>query len=71
MFFGPTYYPWLLVRKQNIATERPPRVGEVRANFFGEKVIAWLAQRVSTAVNFGFLDRSGYFFIQVGPQLSS
>jgi hypothetical protein len=29
------------------------------------------AQRVLTAVNFGFLDRSHYFSIQVVPQLSS
>jgi hypothetical protein len=27
--------PWLLVRKRNIPTERPPLVGEVSANFFG------------------------------------
>jgi hypothetical protein len=25
--------PWLLVRKRTIATERPPLVGEVSANF--------------------------------------
>jgi hypothetical protein len=33
--------------------------------------VAWSAQRIPTAVNLGFLDRSGYFFIQVAPQLSS
>jgi hypothetical protein len=32
---------------------------------------AWSAQRIPTAVNLGFLDRSHYFFIQVAPQLSS
>jgi hypothetical protein len=33
--------------------------------------VAWSAQRIPTAVNLGFLDRSRYFFIQVAPQLSS
>jgi hypothetical protein len=33
--------------------------------------VAWLAQRIPTAVNLDFLDRSRYFFIQVAPQLSS
>jgi hypothetical protein len=32
---------------------------------------AWSAQRIPTAVNFGFLDRSHYISIQVAPQLSS
>jgi hypothetical protein len=32
--------------------------------------VAWSAQRIPTAVNLGFLDRSR-FFIQVAPQLSS
>jgi hypothetical protein len=33
--------------------------------------VAWSAQRIPTAVNVGFLDRSRYFFSQVAPQLSS
>jgi hypothetical protein len=33
--------------------------------------VAWSAQRIPTAINLGFLDRSRYFFIQVAPQLSS
>jgi hypothetical protein len=33
--------------------------------------VAWSAQRIPTAVNLCFLDRSRYFFIQVAPQLSS
>jgi hypothetical protein len=33
--------------------------------------VAWSAQRIPTAVNLGFLDRSLYFYIQVAPQLSS
>jgi hypothetical protein len=32
---------------------------------------AWSAQRIRTAINLGFLDRSRYFFIQVAPHLSS
>jgi hypothetical protein len=35
------------------------------------KDVAWSAHRIPTAVNFGFPDRSRYFFIQVAPQLSS
>ena len=33
--------------------------------------VTWSAQRVPTAVNLCFLDRSRYFFIQVAPQLTS
>jgi hypothetical protein len=33
--------------------------------------VARSAQRIPTAVNLGFLDRSRYFSIQVGPQLYS
>jgi hypothetical protein len=33
--------------------------------------VAWSVQRIPTAVNLGFLDRSRYFFIQVAPHLSS
>jgi hypothetical protein len=29
--------------------------------------VAWSAQRIPTAVNLGFLDRSRYFYIQVAP----
>jgi hypothetical protein len=39
--------------------------------FAGRECIAWSAQQIPTAVNFGYLDRSRYFFIQVAPQLSS
>jgi hypothetical protein len=40
---------------QTIATERPPLVGEVSANFCG--YVAWSAQRVPKADNLGFLDQ--------------
>jgi hypothetical protein len=58
------------VRKRTIPAERPPLVGEVSANFSGDGV-ALSAQRILTAVNFGFLDRSCYLSIQVAPELSS
>jgi hypothetical protein len=60
-----------LVRQRTIPTERPPLVGEVSDNFLRIKGVAWSAQRIPTAVNLGFLDRSRYLFLQVAPQLSS
>jgi hypothetical protein len=33
--------------------------------------VAWSAQRIPTAVNLGFVDRSRYFFIQGASQFSS
>jgi hypothetical protein len=45
-------------------------VDEVSANFCGYGV-AWSAQRIFTAVNLGFINRSRYFSFQVFPQLSS
>jgi hypothetical protein len=60
-----------LVRKRTIPTERPLLVGEISANFWGVEGVAWSEQRIPTAVNLGFLDRSLYFFIQVAAQLSS
>jgi hypothetical protein len=60
-----------VVRKRTIPTERPPLVGEVSANLLRVEGVAWSEQRIPTAVNLGFLDRSRYFFIQVAPQLSS
>ena len=60
-----------LVRELTIPTERPPPVGEVSANFWGYRGVTWSAQRIPTAVNLCFLDRSRYFFIQAAPQLTS
>jgi hypothetical protein len=37
---------------------------------FGIEGVAWSAQRIPTAVNFGFLDRSS-IFLQIAPQLYS
>jgi hypothetical protein len=59
------------VRKRSIPAEQPPLVDEVSANFLRVEGVAWSAQRIPTAVNLGFLDRSRYFFIQVASQLSS
>jgi hypothetical protein len=60
-----------VVRKRTIPTERPPLVGEVSANLLRVDGSAWSAQRIPTAVNVGYLDRSRYILIQVAPQLSS
>ena len=61
-----------LVRTRTIPTERPPLVGEVSANFCGQRGVTWSAQRVPTAVNLCFLDLEPLlFFIQVAPQLTS
>jgi hypothetical protein len=60
-----------LVRERTIPTERPLPVGEVSANFCGQRGVTWSAQRISTVVNLYFLDRSRYFFIQVAPQSTS
>jgi hypothetical protein len=38
---------------------------------FADGGVAWSAQRITTTVNLGFLDRTSYFSIQVAPQLSS
>jgi hypothetical protein len=53
-----------VVLKRAIPTERPPLVSEVSANLLRVEGVAWSAQRIPTAVNLGFLDRSCYFFIQ-------
>ena len=45
-----------LVRERTIPTERPPPVGELSANFCGQRGVTWSAQRVPTAVNLCFLD---------------
>jgi hypothetical protein len=54
-----------LVRKRTIPTERPPLVGEVSANILQVEGFVWSSQRIPTAVNLSFIDRSRYFFIQV------
>jgi hypothetical protein len=41
-------------------TERPPLVGEVMPTF-ADRGVAWSAQRITTVVNLGFLDRNRYF----------
>ena len=53
-----------LVRVRTIPTERPPPVGEVSANFCGWRGVTWSAQRIPTAVNLCFLERSRYFLFK-------
>jgi hypothetical protein len=43
-------------------------VGEV-VRLLRVEGVTWSAQRIPTAVNLGFLDRSRYFFFQIAPQL--
>ena len=56
-------YSVALVRERTMPTEGPPPVGEVIANFCGYRGVTWSAQRIPTAVNLCFLDRSRYFFL--------
>src|SRR5215510_5488426 len=51
-----------LFRERTLPTERPPPVDEVSANLCGYRGVTWSAQRIPTAVNLCFLDRSRYFF---------
>jgi hypothetical protein len=46
-----------LVREQTIPTERPPLVGEVSADFYGYRGVAWLVRRIPYGCNLGFQDR--------------
>jgi hypothetical protein len=43
-------------------------VGEV-VSTFADRGCYVVRQRIPTAINLGFLDRSRYFFFQVAPQL--
>jgi hypothetical protein len=59
---------WIILKlrgfgpRANYTTERPPLVGEVSANFLLRiEGVAWSAQRITTVVHLGFLDRSRYF----------
>jgi hypothetical protein len=52
-----------IVRKRTIPTERS------ECQLLRVEGVVWSAQRIPTAVNLGFLDRSRYFFIQVAPQV--
>jgi hypothetical protein len=45
-----------LVCKRTKPTEQPPLTGEVSVNFSRTEGVAWLGQRIPTAVNLGFLD---------------
>jgi hypothetical protein len=58
-----------LVYERTILTERPPLVGEISANFCGQRVSC--GQRDPHGHILGFLDRSHYYFLQAAPQLYS
>jgi hypothetical protein len=47
-----------LVSDRTMPTERPPRVGEVSANFCGERGVAWSVRRIPYGCNLGFLERT-------------
>jgi hypothetical protein len=57
---------WLLFRKRNLPTDC-----DCSAKLVPLEVVAWSVRRIPTPVNFGFLDRSRYYFFQGAPQLSS
>jgi hypothetical protein len=57
------------VRKQTISTEGLPRSAKLVPTFADS--VAWWAQRIPTAVIFGFIDLSRYNLLHVAPQLSS
>ena len=59
-----TYNSVALVHERTIPTERPPSVGEFSANFCGQRGVTWSAQRIPTAGNLSFLDRSRYFLFK-------
>jgi hypothetical protein len=56
----------LLLITSTALTERPPLVGEVTANFCGYRGVVVSAADLYV-FNLGILDRSRYFFFQVGP----
>jgi hypothetical protein len=59
-----------LVRGGIIPTERQPLVGEVSANFCGQRMLR--GQHNGSLQTYSrFLERWRYFFFQVGPQLYS
>jgi hypothetical protein len=60
---------WPVVRKRAIPTEQSALVGEVSANFLQIDGVTWSEQRLPTADDLGFLDRSRYF-LEIAPQLS-
>jgi hypothetical protein len=66
----PACLPWLRVRKRSIPTERLSRPAKLVPTFAG-RCVTWLAQRMSTVANLGFMGRSRYCFIQVAPYLRS
>jgi hypothetical protein len=57
-----TKTPWLLIRKRNIPTERPPLIGQFLLPTFADRGVSRGQRGGSlTALNLSFLDRNGYF----------
>jgi hypothetical protein len=61
----------VLICKQTIPTDRPPHVGEISANFCGQRGCHVVSAMDPHGHTLGFLDRSHYYFFQVAPQLYS
>jgi hypothetical protein len=59
------------VRERIIATERPPLVGKISANFCGQRCVTKSPRRIPYDRNLGFLERSRCLFFQAAPQLYS
>jgi hypothetical protein len=55
---------WSFVGKRTIPTERPYLSAKLVRILCVYKVPLWSAQRGSTAINLGFLDRSRYLFFK-------
>jgi hypothetical protein len=60
-----------LVRERTIPIERRPLVGDISANFLHIEGCRVVSAADPHGHNFGFLERSRYFFFQVVPQLYS
>jgi hypothetical protein len=56
------------VRQRTIPTERPPLVGEVRANVY-DRGCHLVSMTDPYGHILGFIDRSRYFFFQVAPRV--
>jgi hypothetical protein len=61
---------WLLIRKPTVPTEWPPRPAKSCPLLQLEDVV-WSAQRIPSAVNLCFLERSRYILFKIAPNLFS
>jgi hypothetical protein len=63
-------YPEAISPQANYTDRRPPRPARLVPTFAVREGVAWLAQRILTAVNLSLLDRRCYSVFQVAPHLS-